>query len=156
MSVPASTIASTIEKLDAELKEALKSKDELKVSVIRMIKASLKNKSIEKMGTITDDDILSVLSSMAKQRRESIEQFTSAGRADLAEKEKKELEIVQSYLPKQLSLQEIDEIIRSAIKECNASSSDDMGKVMKIVAPKTKGVADGKVVSQRVKELLSK
>lgn len=155
MSVPASTIASTIEKLDAELKEALKSKDELKVSVIRMIKASLKNKSIEKMGTLTDDDILSVLSSMAKQRRESIEQFTSAGRADLAEKEKKELEIVQSYLPKQLSLQEIDEIIRSAIKECNASSSGDMGKVMKIVAPKTKGVADGKVVSQRVKELLS-
>lgn len=156
MSVPVSTIASTIERLDAELKEALKSKDELKVSVIRMIKASLKNKSIEKMGILTDDDILSVLSSMAKQRRESIEQFTSAGRTDLAEKEKKELEIVQSYLPKQLSLQEIDEIIRSAIKECNASSLGDMGKVMKIVTPKTKGVADGKIVSKRVKELLSK
>jgi uncharacterized protein YqeY len=156
MSITASTIASTIEKLDAELKEALKSGDELKVSVIRMIKASLKNKSIEKMGILTDDDILSVLSSMAKQRRESIEQFASAGRTDLAEKEKKELEIVQSYLPKQLSLQEIDEIIRSAIKECNASSPGDMGKVMKIVTPKTKGTADGRVVSERVKELLSK
>jgi uncharacterized protein YqeY len=152
MSVP----ARIIEKLDAELKEALKSRDELKVSVIRMIKASLKNKSIEKMGTLTDDDILSVLSSMAKQRRESIEQFASAGRTDLAEKEKKELEIVQSYLPKQLSLQEIDEIIRSAIKECNALSPGDMGKVMKIVTPKTKGAADGRVVSERVKELLSK
>lgn len=154
MSTP-DTVANTIEKFDAELKEALKSKDDLKVSVIRMIKASLKNKSIEKMGTLTNDDILSVLSTLAKQRRESIKQFTSAGRTDLAEKEKKELEIVQSYLPKHLSLQEIDEIISSAIKECNASSPSDMGKVMKIVIPKIKGAADGRVVSERVKELLS-
>ncbi|BCB95749.1 aspartyl-tRNA amidotransferase subunit B [Dissulfurispira thermophila] len=145
-----------IEKLDSDLKEALKRKDEMKVSVIRMLKASLKNKSIEKMGTLTDDDILSVLSSMAKQRRESIEQFTLAGRTDLAEKEKKELEIVQSYLPRQLSLQEIEDIINSAIEECNALSPSDIGKVMKIVAPKTKGVADGKFVSEKVKELLSK
>lgn len=155
MSDPASIIAKTIEKLDTELKEALKSRDELKTSVIRMIKASLKNKSIEKMGTLTDDDILSVLASLAKQRRESIEQFSLAGRTDLAEKEKKELEIVQTYLPKQLSPQELNEIILSAIKECNAASPNDMGKVMKIIAPKTKGAADGKIVSQRVRELLS-
>lgn len=146
---------SVIERLDIELREALKSRNELKVSVIRMIKASLKNKSIEKMGALTDDDVLSVLSSLAKQRRESIEQFTSAGRMDIADKEKKELEILQTYLPKQLSPQEIDEIILAAIKECSASSTTDMGKVMKIVIPKTKGAADGKVVSQRVKELLS-
>lgn len=144
-----------LEKLDAELKEALKSRDELRVSVIRMIKASLKNKSIEKMGTLSDDDILSVLSSMVKQRRESIEQFASAGRTDLYEKEKKELEIIQTYLPKQLSSQELEEIILSAIRQCNAVSPHDMGKVMKIVAPKIKGTADGKVVSERVKELLS-
>jgi uncharacterized protein YqeY len=143
------------ESFDKDLKEALKSRDELKISVIRMIKASLKNKSIEKMGTLTDDDVLSVLSSLAKQRRESIEQFSAAGRTDLAEKEKKELEIVQAYLPKQLSPQELDEIILSAIKECNAASPNDMGKVMKIIAPKTKGAADGKIVSQRVRELLS-
>ncbi|MDA8338704.1 MAG: GatB/YqeY domain-containing protein [Nitrospiraceae bacterium] len=149
-------LANITERLDAELKEALKSRDDLRVSVIRMVKASLKNKSIEKMGTLTDDDTLSVLSSLAKQRRESIEQFEKAGRTDLSEKEKKELEIIQSYLPKQLSPQEIDEIILSAIKECNATSPNDMGKVMKIVTPKTKGVADGKIVSQRVKELLSK
>ncbi|MCL4536301.1 MAG: GatB/YqeY domain-containing protein [Nitrospirae bacterium] len=149
-------LANITERLDAELKEALKSRDDLRVSVIRMVKASLKNKSIEKMGTLTDDDTLSVLSSLAKQRRESIEQFEKAGRTDLSEKEKKELEIIQSYLPKQLSPQEIDEIILSAIKECNATSLNDMGKVMKIVTPKTKGVADGKIVSQRVKELLSK
>jgi uncharacterized protein YqeY len=147
------------ESFDKDLKEALKSRDELKISVIRMIKASLKNKSIEKMGTLTDDDILSVLSSLAKQRRESIEQFSAGGRIDLAEKEKKELEIIQTYLPKQLSPQELDTIILSAIKECNAELSNnmanDMGKVMKIVAPKTKGAADGKIVSQRVRELLS-
>lgn len=146
---------SVIERLDIELKEALKSRDELKVSVIRMFKASLKNKSIEKMGALTDDDILSVLSSLAKQRRESIEQFTSAGRMDIANKEKKELEILQTYLPKQLSLQEIEEIILAAIKECSASSPSDIGKVMKIVTSKTRGAADGKVISQRVKELLS-
>jgi len=142
-------------RLDSELKEALKARDALKVSVIRMIKASLKNKAIEKMAPLTDDDTLSVLSSFAKQRRESIEQFTAAGRTDLAGKEEKELQIVQSYLPRQLSPQEIDDIIRSAISECGASSPNDMGKVMKIVSPKTKGTADGKIVSQRVKELLS-
>ncbi|MBI3593278.1 MAG: GatB/YqeY domain-containing protein [Nitrospirae bacterium] len=143
-----------LQRLDTELKEALKSRDELRVSVLRMFKASLKNKEIEKMGALTDEEIISVLSSMAKQTRESIEQFTSAGRADLAEKEKKELEIIRSYLPKQLSQQELDNIILSAIKECNASSANDMGKVMKLVMPKTKGVADGKTVNQRVKELL--
>lgn len=147
---------SIVEQLDKEFKEALKSRNELKVSVIRMIKASLKNKSIEKMVPLAEDDEVAVLSSLAKQRRESIEQFTLAGRTDLVEKEKKELEIIQSYLPKQLTAEEIDNIILSAIKESNASSQSDMGKVMKIVAPKIKGVADGKVVSERVKELLSK
>ncbi|MGO9014280.1 MAG: GatB/YqeY domain-containing protein [Dissulfurispiraceae bacterium] len=142
------------QRLDAELKEALKSRNELKLSVIRMLKASLKNKEIEKMGSLSDEEIISVLSSMAKQRRDSIEQFAAAGRSDLAEKETKELEIVRSYLPAQLSPEELDRIIYSAIRECNALTPGDMGKVMKIVAPLTKGTADGKVVSQRVKELL--
>jgi len=141
-------------RLDAELKEALKSHNELKLSVVRMLKASLKNKEIQKMGPLSDEEIISVLSSMAKQRRDSIEQFAAAGRSDLAEKETKELEIVLSYLPSQLSPEELDRIIYSAIRECNASSPGDMGKVMKIVAPLTKGTADGKVVNQRVKELL--
>jgi uncharacterized protein YqeY len=142
-------------RLDAELREAMKSRDELKVSVVRMIKASLKNKAIEKMSPLTDEDVLSALSSLAKQRRESIEQFAAGGRTELAEKEKKELEIIQTYLPKQLSSEELDEIIKSAINEAGASSPNDMGKVMKIATPKTKGAADGRVVSQRVKELLS-
>lgn len=143
------------ERLTEELKEALKSKDELRVSVIRMIKASLKNKEIEKFGKLTDDDILSVLSSMCKQQKESIEQFKLAGRMDLAEKEGKELKIIQSYMPVQLTPQELDNIIISTIKEAGASSPNDIGKVMKLLMPRVKGIADGKIVNERVKELLS-
>ena len=144
------------QRVDAELKEALKSRDELKLSVIRMIKASLKNKEIEKMAPLTEEESISVLSSMAKQRRDSIEQFAAAGRTDLSEKETKELQIVLSYLPAQLSTEELDRILLTAISECNASAPGDMGRVMKAVMPLIKGAADGKVVSQRVKELLSK
>ncbi|MBF0506519.1 MAG: GatB/YqeY domain-containing protein [Nitrospirae bacterium] len=142
------------QRLDAEFKEALKSRNELKVSVLRMIKASLKNKEIEKMATLSDEEITSVLSSMAKQRKESIEQFSAAGRSDLAEKETKELAIVRTYLPAQLSPEDIDRIIHSAINECHASKPGDMGKVMKIVMQQTKGAADGKFVNERVKALL--
>ena len=143
-----------LDDLNAALKEALKSHDGLKVSVIRMIKASLKNKEIEKMSSLTNEEILSVLSTLAKQRRESIEQYSAAGRSDLADKESQELEIIHSYLPKQLSADELDNVIRSAISESGASSFNELGKVMKILMPKIKGVADGKIVNQRVKELL--
>jgi uncharacterized protein len=143
-----------LDDLNSALKEAMKSKDELRISVIRMMKASLKNKEIEMMGSLTDDNILSVLATMSKQRRESVEQYTNAGRTDLAERESKEIEIIQSYLPKQLSAEEIDALIRSAISESGAASANDMGKVMKVLMPKVKGVADGKIVNQRVKELL--
>jgi uncharacterized protein YqeY len=144
-----------LEDLNAVLKEALKSRDDLKVSVIRMVKASLKNKEIEKMSSLTDDEILQILSTLAKQRRESIEQFSAAGRIDLADKETRELAIIQSYLPKQLSPEELDNLIRAAIGESGASSLNDLGKVMKVLMPKVQGVADGKLVNQRVKELLS-
>jgi uncharacterized protein YqeY len=144
-----------LDDLNAVLKEALKSRDDLKVSVIRMIKASLKYKEIEKMSSLTDADILSVLSTLAKQRRESIEQFSAAGRTDLADKETKELEIIRSYLPNQLSLSELDDIIRSAISESGATTLNDLGKVMKVLMPKVKGVADGKIVNLRVKEVLT-
>ncbi len=143
-----------LEDLNSALKEALKARDELRVSTIRMIKASLKNKEIELMGKLSDEDILSALSTMAKQRRESVAQYTAAGRPDLADKEAKELEIIRSYLPGQLSAEELDSLVRSAISEAGAASANDMGKVMKVLMPKVKGVADGKVVNQRVKELL--
>ncbi|MBN2655198.1 MAG: GatB/YqeY domain-containing protein [Nitrospirae bacterium] len=142
-------------KLDIELKEALKSRDELKLSTLRMIKASLKNKEIEKMSPLTGDDIITVLSTLSKQRRESIDQYIAASRPDLAEKEERELKIIQEFLPNQLSPEELDAIIIDAIRESGASSPAEAGRVMKIVSPKTKGVADGKTVNNRVKELLS-
>lgn len=145
---------SFLERLDADLREALKSRQELRLSVIRMMKASLKNKSIEQGNELTSDDIISVLSTLSKQRRESIESFRAAGRLDLAAKEQEELAILQSYLPRQLSPQELDEIIGAAIKESHATSLNDVGKVMKLVMPKVKGTADGKVVNQKVAELL--
>jgi len=106
------------------------------------------------MSSLTNEEILSVLSTLAKQRRESIEQYSAAGRSDLADKESQELEIIHSYLPKQLSAAELDNVIRSAISESGASSFNELGKVMKVLMPKIKGVADGKIVNQRVKELL--
>lgn len=144
-----------VEKLDSDLKEALKSRDSLKLSVIRLIKASLKNREIEKMKGLTDDDVMSVLLSQSKQRKESIRQFTLAGRIDLAEKEQKEFEIIEQYLPKQLSNKEIDEIIISSLKEASITSLKDIGLAMKIIMPKIKGSADGKYVNQKVKEFLS-
>ena len=144
-----------LEQFDADLKEALKSRDHLRVSVIRMIKASLKNKEIEKRASLSDEEIVSVLTSLAKQRRESIEQFLAAGRADLADKETKELEIVRTYLPAQIPPEELDGLIREALQESGASTINDIGKVMKVLMPKIRGKADGQVVNQRVRELLS-
>lgn len=103
---------------------------------------------------LSDDDIISVLSTLAKQSRESIEQFSKGGRQDLVEKESLELAILQSYLPKQMTDEELDRIVLEAIKESSAAGIKDMGKVMRLVMSRTKGAADGKLVNQRVKELL--
>jgi hypothetical protein len=146
---------SILDTINVQLKEALKAREEVKLSTLRMIKASLQNKGIEKMSPLTDEEIVAAMSTMAKQRRESIEHYAAAGRTDLASREEQELSIIQSYLPKQLSKEELDEIIRAAIQESGAASANDIGKVMKILAPKVKGAADGKTVNQRVRELLS-
>ncbi|KAF0185637.1 MAG: hypothetical protein FD164_202 [Nitrospirae bacterium] len=143
-----------IDTLSADLKEALKARNEIKLSTLRLIKASLKNKEIEKMASLTHDEIVAVLSTMAKQRRESIEQYTAAGRLELSSREEQELSIIQSYLPKQLAPEELDAVIRTAIEESGATSPNDMGKVMKALMPKVKGVSDGKAVNQRVRDLL--
>ena len=117
-------------------------------------KAAIKNRQIDTGKELSDDDIIPVLSTLAKQRRESIEQFSKGGRQDLAEKERLELSVLQSYLPEQITPEELDRIILEAIKESSAAGAGDMGKVMRLVMPRTKGAADGKLVSQRVKELL--
>jgi hypothetical protein len=143
-----------LQKLDDDLKVAMKASESLKVSVLRMAKAALKNRQIDKGEPLSDEDILSVLSGLSKQRRESIEQFSKGGREDLADRERQELSILQSYLPQQLNPEEIDHIILEAIKESAAAGIKDLGKVMRIVIPRMKGAADGKIVSERVKEIL--
>jgi len=147
---------SLLQKLDDDLKVALKASDSLKVSVLRMSKAALKNRQIDKGGQLSEEDIISVISSLSNQRKESIEQFSKGGREDLAEKERQELAILQSYLPKQLTTEELDRIILDAIKESSAENIKDMGKIMRLMMPRVQGTADGKIVNQRVKDLLEK
>ncbi|MEW6570708.1 MAG: GatB/YqeY domain-containing protein [Nitrospirota bacterium] len=145
-----------LKKIDDDLKSALKASDNLRVSALRMVKAAVKNKEIDKGGELSDDDIISVISSLTKQRRESIDLFLRGGRQDLADRESRELEILQYYLPKQLTPEEIDQIIVEAIKESSARGVGDMGKIMRLVMPRVKGLADGKIVNQRVKDLLQR
>ncbi len=145
---------SLLKRLDEDLKVAMKESDHLKTSVIRMVKAALKNKQIDKGRELTEEDIITVISSLVKQGRESVEQFSKGEREDLAEKERKEISILQSYLPEQLTPEGLDRLIIEVIKEASAEGMRDMGKVMRILMPRVKGAADGKIVNQRVKELL--
>jgi uncharacterized protein YqeY len=145
---------SLLQKFDDDLKTALKTSDSLKVSVLRMAKAALKNRQIDKREELSEEEIISVILTLTKQRKESIEQFSKGGREDLAEKERQELSILQSYLPKQLTIEELDKVIIETIKESSAEGIKDMGKVMRLVMPRVKGAADGKIVNQRVKDLL--
>lgn len=141
------------EKLQYDLREAMKAKDLLKVSVIRMLRASIGNTKIEKRVTLLEDgDIFQIITKQIKQHRDSIEAFKKGNRADLVEKESKELEILNSYLPEQLSAEEIVDIVKAVISQTGASSRADLGKVMKEVMAKVKGRADGRVVSQIVGE----
>lgn len=142
------------EKLTSDLKESLKSGDKAKLSVVRMLLSSVKNKEIDKRGELSDDEILAVLSHAAKLRRESIEEFAKGGREDLVQKEKEELRVVENYLPEQLSEDKLKEIAKQAILEASATSAKDIGKVMKILMPRLKGQADGKIVNKIVQQAL--
>ena len=151
-----------LERISKDLAEAMKSKEEgreLLVSVIRMIKAALKNAEIAKRGSgsgLTEEDIIGVLSTMVKQRKESAEEYAKANRKDLADKENQEINIIMKYLPQQMTAEELDAVITAAIQETGVRGPKEMGKLMKELMPKVKGKADGKLVSQRVKELLDK
>ena len=144
------------QRLGDDLKAAMKSSDSLKTSVLRMIKAAIKNKQVEKRKDLSDEEIISVISTLTKQRRESIDLFSKGGREELAEKERQELAMLQLYLPGQLSPEDLDRIIMEAINESSAEGVKDIGKVMRLIMPRVQGAADGKVVNQRVKELLEK
>ncbi|MCM3566567.1 GatB/YqeY domain-containing protein [Neobacillus mesonae] len=147
---------SLLERLNNDMKQAMKNKEKDKLSVIRMIKASLQNEAI-KLGTkeLSEDQELTVLSRELKQRKDSLHEFDKAGRDDLVEKLRNEISIVELYMPKQLSEEEVAEIVKQTIEEVGAKSKADMGKVMSAVMPKVKGKADGSLVNNFVQQHLS-
>ena len=142
------------ERLADEMKNAMKAKDDLRLSAIRMVRSAIKNKEIEIRGDLTDQEIIEVLSTLVKQRRESIRMFMDAGRDDLVAKEEKELAILLEFLPQQLGRDEVAALVGKVIAECGAQGARDMGKVMKLLMPHVAGRADGKMVSELVKEQL--
>jgi len=145
------------EKIFNDYKEAMKNRDTLKSSVLSFLRAAMMNTAIEKKKkNLDDNDAIAVIKKQIKQRQDSIEQFQKGNRQDLADKESKELEILKSYLPAELSSDEIKKIIEDAILSTGASGIKDMGKVMKEVTAKIAGRADGKLVSDLVRERLSK
>jgi len=145
-----------IEKIEIDLKNALKSKDQIKVSTLRLLKSAIGYLAIEKKEGLKDDDVISVIKKQVKQRKDSIEGFKKGNREDLAQKEESELEILKAYLPEDITPEALGAIIDEAINETGASTPKDMGMVMKAVMVKTKGSADGKVVSSIVNGKLSK
>ncbi|KRK49404.1 GatB/YqeY domain-containing protein [Secundilactobacillus kimchicus] len=142
--------------LNDDLKTAMKAHDKLALNVIRMIKASLTNERVKLGHDLTEDDELTVLSRELKQRKESRTEFADAGRQDLVDQLDAEIELVEKYAPKQLSEEEVQQIVEATATEVNASSMADFGKMMGAVMPKLKGKADGAIVNKAVKALLSK
>jgi len=145
------------ERIDSDLKMAMREKNATKLGVLRMLKAALTNAAIEKgaQGQLSDTDTTQVIRKQVKQRQDSIESFEKGGRAELAAKEKEELSILQSYLPQQMSVDEISKAVRETIAEVGASSKAQMGAVMKAVQAKVAGRADGKTLSAEVQKQLS-
>ena len=146
---------SLLERLNTDMKQAMKEKDKEKLSVIRMIKSSLQNEAIKTKTDLSEDEELTVLSRELKQRKDSLHEFKNAGRDDLANKLQAEIAIVEQYMPAQLSEDEISEIVKQTISEVGASSKAEMGKVMGALMPKVKGKADGSLVNKLVQQHLS-
>jgi len=146
------------DRVDSDLKTAMREKNAVKLGVLRMLKAALTNATIEKSGAdseLTDAEAIQVIRKQVKQRQDSIESFEKGGRADLAAKEKDELSILQSYLPQGISADEISKVVRETIAEVGATSKAQMGAVMKALQAKIAGRADGKTLSTEVQRQLS-
>jgi uncharacterized protein YqeY len=147
-----------LEKLNEDYKEAVRNKDEIKRNTINLLLSALKYRQIELRASgkeLTDEEIIGVISKEIKKRKEAIELYEKGNRQDLAEKEKRELEILESYMPKQLSEEELLKIIDETIKSVGSSSPSDVGKVMKELMPKVKGKADGSLVKSLVEKRLA-
>lgn len=142
------------QKLQEDLKTSMKNKDTLRKSVITLIRSSIKQVEVDKRIELNDDDIIDIISKQLKQRNDSLEQFLDAGREDLVEETRLEIEVLKEYLPQQLSEEELNEIVKQTISEVGATSMKDMGKIMSVIKPKTKGRADGKLINKLVKENL--
>jgi len=147
---------SLLERLNNDMKQAMRNKEKDKLSVIRMIKASLQNEAI-KLGNqeLSEEDELTVLSRELKQRKDSLHEFDKAGREDLVDKLRTELTFVELYMPKQLSEEELTEIVNTTISDLGAKSKAEMGKVMAAIMPKVKGKADGSLINKLVQQHLS-
>lgn len=145
------------ERLDADLKDAMRSKNELATSVIRMLKSAVKYKEVEPGASALDDAaIVQVIGTLIKQRRDSVEQFKAGGRLELAQKEEQEIVILQAYLPQQLSKEALAQAVTAAIQASGAKSAKEMGAVMKALMPSVAGKAEGKAISEEVRAQLAK
>jgi uncharacterized protein len=142
-------------KLQAALKEAMINKDVTRRDVIRMLTSAIKQVEIDTRKDLTPEDSVAILQKEAKKRRESIDEAEKVGRTDLAEQEKIELAILEDFLPTQLSREQVTALVREAIAQTGVTSSKEMGKLMGVLMPKVKGLADGKMVNEVVRELLS-
>lgn len=143
------------DRLIEEMKGAMKARDDLRLSTIRLVRSEVKNREIELKRELDDHGICEVIVSLVKQRRDSIRLFQEGGRVDLVEKEEKELALLCEYLPPLLDRAELYELVAKVIAECGAQGSKDMGKVMKALAPHVAGRADGKAVAEVVREKLA-
>lgn len=141
-------------RIEEEFIKAIRQREVLKLSCLRLLKAAIQNKEIEKRGELEEDQILGLLQTLVKQRKESIEHFIKGGRQDLVDKEKAEMAILETYLPQALPDAELEKIIEATIQELKASGPKEMGKVMQAVMPKVKGRADGKKINEIVKKKL--
>ncbi|MFE7061118.1 GatB/YqeY domain-containing protein [Sutcliffiella sp. NPDC057660] len=146
---------SLLERLNTDIKQAMKDKDKEKLSVLRMVKSAIQNEAIKHGRDLTEEEELTVLSRELKQRKDSLHEFDKAGREDLVHKLQGELAIVEHYMPKQLSEEEVSAIVQQTISDVNATSKADMGKVMGALMPKVKGKADGSLVNKLVQQHLS-
>ena len=142
------------ERLNDDMKQAMKDKDKFKLTTIRMIRASIKNAEIDLKRSLEDSEVLDILSREIKQRKDSLQEFNKAGRDDLAKDVAAEIDIIGVYLPEQLTEEEIKSIVLQTIQETGASSKAEMGKVMTALIPKVKGRADGKLVNTIVQQSL--
>jgi uncharacterized protein YqeY len=145
-------------RIDADLKDAMRAREAMRLGVLRMLKAALKNTAIEKGGAeaqLDDAEATQVIRKQVKQRRDSFESFEKGGRPELAEKEKAEIAILEQYLPAQIGAEELSRLVREAIAEAGATSKAQMGAVMKALGPKVAGRADGRTISQEVQKQLA-